>query len=1270
MWSSGQDSRIPQAPYITCLALGVLLFGFQPAGAQCVAIPSAHPVFAGDKLEVKSNVKVNGSSVSSGTNNSNSAIKSDGSRISFSQSLAALNPSSFPNNSSSLEADEDDSPFHHTSQKYYKEIEVDEDETVTFTGGGPFHIEKLEVKKESTIKLAAGTYYVDEFKLNDEVELIVTSTPVYLHIGDKLELKKEVEMNKSGTVAGLVVYLHDDAELKIDKESEFVGAVYGPQVKKVELKEDVVFRGVIVIDGDVKLDKKVAVTYTSSHATTVAAICSTPPPSAVMFCEGESNHALSAGSTLKISANVKVNTNAVSSGTTNANSVLKPDGTRATVSQSLAALNPASFPSNTETRDRDDDDSPFTHTSAAYYDNITIRANKTGVFSGGGPFHIDRLLVKKDGKAKLAAGTYYIRELKFQQGNTQLIVTSTPVILHIKSTFTVSKTSNINDGGSVTGLQVYLHDNAQFITGRDIRFFGLIYGPDATKVKFNKNATIRGMVAIGGEIEVKQNSNITFNSADAAAVTALGNCTSTGHFAIAHDGSGINCQAEPVTVTAHKDDHTTNTAYTGTASLSTSTNHGDWSLVTGNGTLTNSGAGAATYAFASADNGTVSLGLKNTFAETVNIAVTDGTISQDSGEAAALTFAASGFRFLADGSANAIGTQIAAKPSSTAPGAQTVELQAIKTSDNTGQCEAALTGTQVVQLGSECVDPSSCAATKVEVNSTAVSSNSSGSVSNYTNVSLDFGGAGDSTATLVLQYDEAGKIRMHARKALLLANGSASGNTMVGSSNAFVVRPFGFDVDFSDDRQNNGTGGSSYATNASSSVFAKAGAPFATTVTAYGWQSADDSNDDGVPDSGANLTNNTVTTRFGAESSAPTVAITATKVQPSAGVLGSLSGGANIGGFSSGVRTVNLNYAEVGIIHLSALHSNYLSGGQNITGEVRQVGRFIPARFNVSANSPNFHNGPNGSWTCNFTYLGQDFSFATNPVFTLSAFDVNGNSIKNYGGSFWRYVKPTYLGGRSYADLTGKATLDAPTLGTVALAGHTDFNDGQGTLTVSGERLVYSRAATPVEPFVGSVKMTLAGSDLVDLDGVCYHPSDAQCNTNDASSNTSQAYVINTIGAPNMRFGRAAMGNAAGSELLSLQVPMTVESFQSGGFSLNSGDNCTNFGTAFIDLSNNAANPPMGTLSIAVGSQATTAGIANQPVSSGVAGLTFTAPGQGGVGYADATFNLSVSNGADMKWLRFDWDGDGNHDDDPQGRGTFGIYSGSDRVIIIREPWN
>jgi MSHA biogenesis protein MshQ len=65
----------------------------------------------------------------------------------------------------------------------------------------------------------------------------------------------------------------------------------------------------------------------------------------------------------------------------------------------------------------------------------------------------------------------------------------------------------------------------------------------------------------------------------------------------------------------------------------------------------------------------------------------------------------------------------------------------------------------------------------------------------------------------------------------------------------------------------------------------------------------------------------------------------------------------------------------------------------------------------------------------------------------------------------------------------------------------------------------------------------------------------------------------------------------------------------------------------------------------------------------GTGELSFSAPGAGGDGYADARMDLSARS-----WLQFDWNGTGNTD--PTGRATFGLYRGSPKHIYLRQRYN
>jgi MSHA biogenesis protein MshQ len=76
-------------------------------------------------------------------------------------------------------------------------------------------------------------------------------------------------------------------------------------------------------------------------------------------------------------------------------------------------------------------------------------------------------------------------------------------------------------------------------------------------------------------------------------------------FAIGHDGAGINCLAEAVTVTAKDGAGAVVVDYAEQVTLATQSGAGSWSLKTGTGTFVDAtaGEGLATYVFASTDAG-------------------------------------------------------------------------------------------------------------------------------------------------------------------------------------------------------------------------------------------------------------------------------------------------------------------------------------------------------------------------------------------------------------------------------------------------------------------------------------------------------------------------------------------------------------------------------------------------------------------------------------------------------------------------------------------
>ena len=254
--------------------LGIMAIGLPSLTHANGLIPGTNPVFSGQELEVKNTVTVNGQTVVEGKTSPDAVITIDGLRDTVAQTLPALEPPSFPVNSSNTDATDAASPFVSDAEVFYKQITIREGNAATFSGGGPFHIKELKLEKDATVHLDQGVYFINALKMdNERTELVVTSEPVILHIGKEVKgAGPDVQINSGGTVAGLRMYLHEDAEFKGGKDLIVTGLLYGPDAKKVELKEDVTFRGTIIINGEIKLEKNIAITYTAADQAAVSAI--------------------------------------------------------------------------------------------------------------------------------------------------------------------------------------------------------------------------------------------------------------------------------------------------------------------------------------------------------------------------------------------------------------------------------------------------------------------------------------------------------------------------------------------------------------------------------------------------------------------------------------------------------------------------------------------------------------------------------------------------------------------------------------------------------------------------------------------------------------------------------------------------------------------------------------------------------------------------------------------------------------------------------------
>jgi len=732
------------------------------------------------------------------------------------------------------------------------------------------------------------------------------------------------------------------------------------------------------------------------------------------------------------------------------------------------------------------------------------------------------------------------------------------------------------------------------------------------------------------------------------------------HFAISAAGTAVNCQASPVTITAHSATHTA-VPTIATISVSTSTTHGDWSLAAGGGSGSfapgAANSGTATYTYAAADSGAVTLLLKDTSAETVTINVAAGSVTQTSGSAIgaeqpSLTFLASGFR-ITNGSnvAATIATQIAAK-SSTLSSTPSLALQAVRTDTNTGACTAVFaSGTTLnVSLAYQCNNPTSCVALQtlgITNNSitTNIASNANGSVSTYTAVPLTFSTA-NAEAPFSFSYSDVGQITLYARYFIPLGGGAPSGNSMIGSSQ-FVVQPSNFSLtNIKCTTFGAGTcstalsapGNNPGATTAAGAAFIQAGQPFAATVTASNFLGA-------------------ATPNYGREIAPPGVTLSANLVAPAGGNAATLNNASAFGSFSTGVATgTTFNWPEVGIITLTPGVANYLGSGA-VTGTASgNVGRFIPNAFTAAPNTPVFGTGCAAGA---FSYLGQPLSYTVPPVLTVTALSAAGSTAHNYTGAFLKLTNST-LTGRTYTPTPASPALDSSGISTATDPAIIDLGSGQATLTFgmgTGTGLLFTRGAA-VAPFNANISLSI---NVIDADGV-------------AAPNPVVFGSVSGIGfstSPTQYYGRLALRDAVGSELLDLPMALTTQYYVSTtqGFTTNTNDSCTlapsialsNFLLPLTSLKTcvrDSGNPGASGAGCAVAAPTSTA--YKTTASSGNFNLWFAAPGSG--------FNGTMTvKGTAPAWLQYPWTGGANTN--PAGSAAFGVFSGQTSRVYQREVY-
>jgi MSHA biogenesis protein MshQ len=514
----------------------------------------------------------------------------------------------------------------------------------------------------------------------------------------------------------------------------------------------------------------------------------------------------------------------------------------------------------------------------------------------------------------------------------------------------------------------------------------------------------------------------------------------------------------------------------------------------------------------------------------------------------------------------------------------------------------------------------------VQVNDTDVAGSAPG-----TGVDLAFGSGAQ--ATLRVRYTDAGLMTLNARYAP--TTGEEADLVMTGTDQ-FVSKPYGLLLK---------TDGVCSSADIACPVFpggVRAGDPFQLRIAAVAWQS------DGEALTAAALADNLVTPNFRLGN----IALSSAVVAPSGGSNGTVTPDRYNHALGNATLT-NHSVSEVGVFTITATPptGSYLDGETVSGGSSDPVGRFIPAYLNAQGSA-----SLTTSCGSAFSYQGQPMGFANDrqPTLTVTAMNRNGGVTTNYDrGDFWKLAAPAV---GTYSSITGIPARDQRLTrqGTASLEVQgADTGDGARTYRWTGEQLLYTPVITPSSddyPFDAKIRQTFLAASLREDDqgqAVCH-------GTGSGCKDFNYDFTIdadNNLGSQ-VRLGRLHIGNAHGSELQALSLPVNVQSWQNtaGGnaFMREGLDNCSAALLGAATLTDHRGNLAEGE---------TTASLSGPLAGVGV--LNLTAPGAGNDGSVQVSFPSAPS------WLQYPWDGATRSA--ARGLASFGIYKGSDPVIFRRE---
>ncbi|MFC4258392.1 DUF6701 domain-containing protein [Marinobacter lacisalsi] len=682
--------------------------------------------------------------------------------------------------------------------------------------------------------------------------------------------------------------------------------------------------------------------------------------------------------------------------------------------------------------------------------------------------------------------------------------------------------------------------------------------------------------------------------------------------------------------------------YDGSVALQTSSNHGRWSPGGSRGTLSpapdTSDDGQAVYQFVTADNGDVTLTFSNTHADQLTFTAIDQAtgISVTSDP---VTFAENalyiekwnddfGYDLIA-GRKHPYKVSMLKQDPDPDPASENCGVAADY--DGTYSLKAWLVREEDDPVGAEPLLASSSDSVLLKDSEASAGNLEVIFASGTAKISLTASDVGH--YTLNLRDESSGFVQA--------ADGTPLSIVSVSASAPWTARPFAIAMEIP---------GNPGAQDATGPSFQAAGEVFTLRVGGALYDSADDTNGDGVADAGANLMDNGFAASFGQEGES--VVLAADLLAPATGTNPGLGGPTlEASDYSGGVAApTDFFFSEVGIIDVSGDigDGNYLGAGSARTarmeGTTGPVGRFIPHHLTVSVDDDGVIEAVCGA-AGGFTYSGQDSGWSLEPTVEVIPKNQAGAQTRNYlVGGFMRLLPdgvsrtwPT----QDESALLSDGVTPYPVTVVDSIGEILPRSDGDPILyRYAGDDIIrYSKSPDAlIAPFIPSLTFEIDG--VVDEDGAT---------ALETGPNSSVPLVLPPASDGEVVYGRRVMENVYGPETAEeLLMPVSMEYWTGTGFAVNDSDNCTDWN---VD-SSLEDNEQYHTLA----SRGDTGTFSN-----GLADPLVLEP-SGTPGEERLTWLVPV-------WQQHDWNGD-NALQDPSALATFGVYRGHDRIIYWREVEN